>query len=193
MPENQTEIAKNAFLKHQEVADKSLESLIPGIEKSGEILLDVAKNNRFMFACGNGGSAADSQHLVGEWVCRYKDDRKPLRAVALSVDTSVLTAIGNDYGYEEIFKRQVEALGNEGDVLVVFSTSGTSPNVVKAVEQAKKQKLTIIALTGQRGVELNRLADVAVVVPSIETARIQEIHKIIIHIWCEYIDSNLKP
>ena len=191
MTENQEKIAENAFKRHQEIVEKSLTAILPDIKKAGEILLAAAKNSQLLLTCGNGGSAADSQHLTGEWVCRYKDDRKPLRAVALSTDTSTLTAIGNDYGFEDIFRRQIEALGSKDDVLVAISTSGTSPNVVKAIEQAKRQGLKVIALTGESGVGLKSSADVTLVVPSKETARIQEIHELIIHIWCEYIDSEL--
>jgi len=191
MSENQGNIAENAFKRHQEIVEKSLTAILPDIKKAGEILLAAAKNSQLLLTCGNGGSAADSQHLTGEWVCRYKNDRRPLRAIALSTDTSTLTAIGNDYGYEEVFSRQVEALGREDDVLVAFTTSGISPNVVKAINQARKQNLKVIALTGERGIRLKNIADVAIVVPSSETAHIQEIHELIFHIWCEFVDSQL--
>lgn len=191
MPENQDNIAKGAFARHSEVIKKAFDHLLVDIARSAEILLDIAKNNRLLLTCGNGGSAADAQHLSGEWLCRYKNDRRPLRAVSLSTDTSTLTAISNDYSFSDVFSRQIEALGSRGDVLVAISTSGTSSNILKAIEQAKRQDLKVIALTSERGTGLKNMADVAILVPSNETARIQEVHELIIHIWCEFIDSKL--
>jgi len=191
MTENQGNIAENAFKRHQEVITKSLETILPDIQKGSEVLLKVIEGDGLMLACGNGGSAADAQHLSGEWLCRYKNNRKPLRAIALSTDTSTITAIGNDYRFEDIFKRQIEALGRKDDVLVAFTTSGQSPNVLAAINQARNQGLKVIVLTGERGADLKSKVDVAVVVPDTETARIQEIHELILHIWCEYIDYKL--
>jgi len=191
MTENQGNIAENAFKRHQEVITKSLETILPDIQKGSEVLLKVIESDGLMLACGNGGSAADAQHLSGEWLCRYKNNRKPLRAIALSTDTSTITAIGNDYRFEDIFKRQIEALGRKDDVLVAFTTSGQSPNVLAAINQARNQGLKVIVLTGERGADLKSKVDVAVVVPDTETARIQEIHELILHIWCEYIDYKL--
>ena len=122
---------------------------------------------------------------------RYKKDRRPLPAIALTVDTSALTAIGNDYGFEKVFARQIEVLGKPGDVLVAITTSGKSKNILAAIAQAKSQELKVIALTGEAGKELKEMVDVAIVVPSAETARIQEVHELVYHAWCEYIDSEL--
>jgi len=184
-------IIGEAFRRHLAVAEGALREILPAAQKSAEMLLEVVKNGGRILVCGNGGSAADAQHFAGEWVCRYKDDRRPLAAIALTVDTSALTAIGNDYGFENVFSRQVEALGNAGDVLVAFTTSGKSENILNAIQAAKKKGLKIIALTGKKGEDLKNVADAAVVVPSDETARIQEIHELVYHAWCEAVDLGL--
>jgi D-sedoheptulose 7-phosphate isomerase len=146
-----------------------------------------------MLICGNGGSASDAQHLAGELVGRYKGDRVPWPAVALSADTAVLTCIGNDYGYEQVFARQVTALGQAGDVLVVFSTSGRSPNVLRALEAARTRGLTSIALLGRDGGPAAALADLALVVAHAETARIQEAHQFLLHALMDQIEAALLP
>jgi D-sedoheptulose 7-phosphate isomerase len=164
--------------------------IFPDVERSAHVLVTALRRGKKILVCGNGGSAADSQHFAAELVGRYGKKRRALPAIALTTDTSALTAIGNDYGFEDIFKRQVEALGSSGDVLVAFSTSGASKNVLAAIAQARKQKMNIIILTGVRGARLRRRANVLIAVPSSETARIQEIHEIIYHSWCEYIDVH---
>ncbi len=184
-------IIGEAFRRHAKIAEESLAQLLPEIQKAAEMLLGVVNAGRKILVCGNGGSAADAQHLAAEWVCRYKDDRRPLAAIALTANTSALTAIGNDYGFENVFSRQVEALGNDGDVLVVFTTSGKSKNILNAIQAAKKKGLKIIALTGGKGKDLKNVADETIVVPTEETARIQEIHELIYHIWCEFVDKKL--
>ncbi len=189
---SQNPIIGEAFSRHAKIVEESLTQLLPEIQKAAEMLLGVVDAGRKILVCGNGGSAADAQHLAAEWVCRYKDDRPPLAAIALTVDASVLTAIGNDYGFENVFVRQVEALGNDGDVLVVFTTSGKSKNILNAIQAAKKKGLKIIALTGVRGKDLKNVVDATIVVPTEETARIQEIHELIYHIWCEFVDEKLK-
>jgi len=187
----QNSIIEEAFRRHARVTAESLAQLLPEAQKAAEMFLEVIKNSGKILVCGNGGSAADAQHFAGEWVCRYKSDRRPLAAIALTVDTSALTAIGNDYGFEDVFSRQVEALGAPGDALVAFTTSGESPNVLRAIEKAKKKGMKIIALTGEKGKDLKNIADAAIIVPSEETARIQEVHEIIYHAWCEAIDLGL--
>lgn len=184
-------IAADAFRRHLRTVEASLSTVMPAVEKGAQLLLDLVKNNRRLLVCGNGGSAADSQHFAGEWLSRYKADRRPLPATALTTDTSSLTSIGNDYDFEHIFSRQVQALGSPKDILVAFTTSGKSKNILKAIEQAKAQGLAVVVLTGEGGRELEALADVAVVVPSLETARIQEVHELVHHIWCEFLDSEL--
>lgn len=163
---------------------------MPDVEKSGKLLGTTLKKGKKVLVCGNGGSAADSQHFAAELSGRYKKERRALPGIALSTDTSAVTAIGNDYGFERVFARQVEALGQRGDVLVAFSTSGSSPNIIAAIDVARKQKMKVILMTGQKGTAARKLADVAVVVPSEETARIQEMHELVYHSWCEYIDSK---
>lgn len=181
----------DAFKRHQVVAERSLAVVTPDVERASQILIAAIQGNHFVFTCGNGGSAADSQHFSGEFLSRYKDDRRPLRAIALTVDTSALTAIGNDYHFSLVFERKIRGLGAPGDVLVAFTTSGTSKNIVAAVKQAKKQGLKTIVFTGEGGDYLKDMADVVIAVPSRETARIQEVHQIIYHSLCEYIDKIL--
>ncbi|MEK7507726.1 MAG: SIS domain-containing protein [Patescibacteria group bacterium] len=185
------EIINAAFTRNSAVLKKSIEIILPDVRKAAEILLNVAQSDRIMFACGNGGSAADASHLVGEWLCRYKSDRKPLRAISLASELAAVTAIANDYSYEDVFARQLQALGSTGDVLVAITTSGKSRNVIQAIDAAKKKNMKIIVLTGAGGAHLRNSADVVVAVPTTETARIQEIHEIVFHSWCEYVDQNL--
>lgn len=151
----------------------------------------LQSGGKLMF-CGNGGSAADSQHLAAELTGRFIKDRKPLAALALSTDTSALTCIGNDYSFEEVFARQVQGLGRAGDVLVGISTSGNSRNVIRAVEEAKKLGILVIGLLGREGGALRELCDVAIVVPSLVTARIQESHILIGHTLCGLIEQQLR-
>jgi D-sedoheptulose 7-phosphate isomerase len=140
---------------------------------------------------GNGGSAADAQHLAAELVGRYVRERRPLPGLALTVDTSALTSIGNDYGFDQVFARQLEALGSPGDVVVAITTSGTSPNVLAALTVARQKGIAVIGFTGKRGEEFAKLCDVAIVVPSRETSRVQEGHITVGHILCEVIDVGL--
>ena len=168
-----------------------MRQILPDVERGAMLFVAALKRGKKVLVCGNGGSAADSQHFAAELVGRYKGERKALPAIALTVDSSALTSIGNDYGFEAIFSRQVEALGTKGDVLVAISTSGASKNVLAAIASARKKKMRVVALTGEKGRALRRKVDVAVVVPSKETARIQEVHELIFHTWCEHIDSQL--
>jgi D-sedoheptulose 7-phosphate isomerase len=165
------------------------------IAASGAVLAACAAANKRIFFCGNGGSAADSQHLAAELVVRLRSgiERRAIAALALTVDTSVLTAGGNDYGFDNVFARQIEAFGQPGDVLVAITTSGTSPNVVRAVEQAATQGVITVGLLGGNGGTLRSLCNYSVVVPSSVTARIQESHILIGHIWCEMIEEAVAP
>ena len=144
-----------------------------------------------ILVCGNGGSAADAQHFAAELSGRYLKERRPLAGLALTTDTSALTAIGNDYGFDQVFSRQVEALGRPGDLLVGISTSGNSPNVIRAVESAQGLGMRALCLLGRDGGQLAPLADDALVVPSSVTARIQEVHQMVYHFWCEALDELL--
>jgi D-sedoheptulose 7-phosphate isomerase len=165
------------------------------IAACGAVLAVCAAANKRIFFCGNGGSAADSQHLAAELVVRLRSgiERRAIAALALTVDTSVLTAGGNDYGFDNVFARQVEAFGQPGDVLVAISTSGTSPNIVRAVEQATAQGVITVGLLGGNGGTLRSLCNYSVVVPSSVTARIQESHILVGHIWCEMIEEAVAP
>jgi D-sedoheptulose 7-phosphate isomerase len=173
------------------VKRKLAEECSEDILRCGELLAQVALDSGLIMLCGNGGSAADSQHLAAELVVRLRSsvDRRAIGALALTVDTSILTAGGNDYGFEHVFARQVEAYGREGDVLIAISTSGNSENVMAAVEQANADDMHTIGLLGGDGGELKDLVDDYVLVPSSVTARIQEAHILIGHIWCEMIED----
>ena len=156
------------------------EACIGSLRAGGKVLL-----------AGNGGSAADAQHIAGELVSRFEFDRPGLAAVALTTDTSILTAIGNDYGYERLFTRQVQALGRRGDIFVAYSTSGNSPNIVAALQVAREMGLVTVGFTGNRGGSMNALCDHLLAVPAAETPRIQEGHLVLGHILCGLIESTL--
>ncbi|GMV54173.1 MAG: SIS domain-containing protein [Chlorobi bacterium] len=161
----------------------------------GELLASAAVSNALIMLCGNGGSAADSQHIAAELVVRLRGsvERRAIKAMALTVDSSVLTAGGNDYGYNRVFERQVEAFASPGSVLVAISTSGTSANVVQAVTRANMLGVQTVGLLGGSGGVLNGLCTKSVVVPSTNTARIQECHIMIGHLWCEMIEEAVAP
>jgi len=160
------------------------------LEDAIVMCLDCLDRGGKLLTCGNGGSAADAQHLTAELVCRFRSDRAALPSIALTANTSTLTAIGNDYGFEWVFARQVEALARSGDVLIAISTSGTSANVVEAARTAKTMGCKVVALTGAHGGELGSLADALLAVPSGVVARIQEIHGICIHILAEAMEED---
>jgi len=153
------------------------------------VLLSLEQGGKLLF-CGNGGSAADSQHLAAEFVVRFQKNRQALPAIALTTDTSILTAHPNDFDFETVFSRQVEALGQESDVLFALSTSGNSANVVKAAQQAKKQGVFVVGMMGQSEGELKACSDICLQVPSSETARIQEAHMMMGHYLCEQVDER---
>ncbi len=156
--------------------------------QAGELTAKAMKEGRKLMVCGNGGSAADAQHLVAEFVSRLTIDRPALRAVALTTDTSILTAIGNDYSYDNVFERQVEALGNPGDVLLAISTSGNSKNCVKALKLAKQMGIHTVAYTGNNGGAMAALAGINVIIPSDTTMNIQESHLALEHIFCMVVE-----
>jgi D-sedoheptulose 7-phosphate isomerase len=145
-----------------------------------------------LFFAGNGGSAADAQHLATEYVVRYQTTRPAMRAVALTTDTSLLTACANDMGFDEVFARQVEALAEPGDLLILHSTSGESPNVIRAAQSARARGVTVVAFLGKSGGQLKDLADLSLIVPAAETARIQELHLAIEHVICDLVEDRLK-
>lgn len=159
------------------------------IQELGEILVACLRYGNRVFLCGNGGSAADAQHIAAEMVCRFETNRRALPAIALTTDTSALTAIGNDFGYDRVFARQVEALARPGDVLIGISTSGNSSNIIAAVEQANEMGVVTIGLLGGEGGKLVDMVAHSLVVPTHVTARVQECHILIGHIWCGMIDE----
>ena len=175
-----------------EVKRQTAASCARSIAKAAAVIAEAFLYGRKLLLCGNGGSAADCQHMAAELVSRFsKDlDRRALPAIALTTDTSFLTAFGNDCGFEGIFERQVEALGVPGDLLIGISTSGNSPNVIRAVETARKRNMGTIALTGNGG-RLAAMADIAIAVPSVDTQYIQEAHLAVEHILCELVESML--
>ena len=165
------------------------EGLEDCVSLAGSAIISCLRNGNKLLSCGNGGSAADALHLSEELVGRYLVDRPPLPAICLNSDVTALTCIANDYGYDEIFARQVRALGKPGDILVGFSTSGNSPNVLAAFQQAKELGIETILLTGKDGGKAKKTCDHEIIVPSQTTARIQEVHTIILHQWLEGIDA----
>lgn len=172
----------------------SLESLLDPIATAGNQMLRCLLDGKKILCCGNGGSAGDAQHFSAELLNRFERERPGLPAIALTTDSSTITAIANDYRYEEIFSKQVSALGGSGDVLLAISTSGNSPNVVAAIEAAHDREMTVVALTGKDGGTMAPLlqdADTEIRVPSSRTARIQEVHLVVIHCLCDYIDTQL--
>jgi D-sedoheptulose 7-phosphate isomerase len=169
---------------------KRIAGLKPMVCDMGDRLARTLKNGNKILICGNGGSASDSQHFAAEIVGRFYKDRKALPAIALTTDTSIITAVANDYGYEDVFSRQTEALGTPGDMLVGLSTSGNSENIIQAFQSAKNQQMTAIALTGGDGGRLAGLADFCINVPCEQTPRIQEAHAFILHFWAEQIEST---
>ena len=180
------------LLQSAEIKRQTAANCAGSIAKAADVIADAFLSGRKLLLCGNGGSAADCQHMAAEFVSRLsKDlDRRALPAIALTTDTSFLTAFGNDCGFEGIFERQVEALGNAGDVLIGISTSGNSPNVIRAVEAARKRNIPTIALTGNGG-RLAATADVVIAVPSTDTQYIQETHLAVEHILCELVEFML--
>jgi D-sedoheptulose 7-phosphate isomerase len=166
------------------------ESIHAAVLEAGRITAEAMKSGRKLMVCGNGGSAADSQHLVAEFVSRLTVDRPALRAVALTTDTSILTAIGNDYDYSNVFERQVEALGLPGDVLLAISTSGNSKNCVKALQLARTLGIHTISYTGNTGGAMKDLSDINVIIPSSVTMNIQESHLALEHIFCMIVERH---
>ncbi len=179
------------FLAHQETIVKVIETMQEPLEEASKIAVETLKNGNKILLCGNGGSAADAQHFAAELTGRYKTERRGLPGIALTTDTSALTAIGNDYGYDRVFDRQVEALASKGDLLIGISTSGNSTNVINALKVARDLGCKTIGLTGRDGGKMNELCDINLVVPSNDTPRIQEMHILFEHTICQIIDNEL--
>ena len=178
-------------LQEHQLLFQNLGALEGVINEASELIAKAFATGNKLMLCGNGGSAADSQHIAAEMTGRFIKDRKPLPAIALTTDTSVLTCIANDYSFEDVFARQIAALGRADDVLIAISTSGNSGNVIKAMHVAKELDIKLIALSGRDGGEMKALADLSIIVPSQITARIQEAHIFIGHVTCGIIETEL--
>jgi D-sedoheptulose 7-phosphate isomerase len=183
-------IIQSNLKEHMEVFSQihTLEDDIKGI---ANLIIMSLKNDKTIYWCGNGGSASDAQHLTGELIGRFKGNRRPLKSISLNADSAVMTCIVNDYGYEHLFSRQLQALGTEGDILVGISTSGNSDNVNNAFKVAKDIKIHTVGLLGKGGGKSFRLVDHSILIPSQSTARIQEMHITVGHILCELIEEGL--
>lgn len=182
---------RQIFDEHARVFEEARENLLPDLQKAAEVAEACLASGNKLLVFGNGGSAADAQHFAAELVGRFEQDRRPLPAVALTVDTSLLTAVGNDHGFEQIFARQVEALGGPGDLLVAISTSGNSANVIRAADKGREMGCRLIGLTGEEGGQLADRADVLIAAPSGTVARIQEIHELCLHALAAWLERRL--
>ncbi|MDH3399534.1 MAG: phosphoheptose isomerase [Chromatiales bacterium] len=185
---------KLLFADSIEVKQRAMEQLAPSIAAAGQLMTDCLLNNGKILSCGNGGSAGDAQHFSSEMLNRFEMERPGLPAMALTTDSSTLTSIANDYCYEDIFSKQVRALGQPGDCLLAISTSGNSENVLRAVQAAHERNVQVVALTGRDGGKMAgiyREGDVELRVPATSTARIQEVHLLVIHCLCDLIDRRL--
>jgi len=186
------ELIKHNFVQSVETKQNAQQTMLEPIANAVNLIVEAFQSGKKMLICGNGGSAADAQHFAAEFTGRYEMERVPLPAVALTTDTSALTAIGNDYGFDVVFSKQVEALGQSGDVLYAISTSGNSGNVIKAIEAAKARGMHIIAMVGKDGGKIAQMLsgkDVNLCVPAQRTARIQEVHLLTLHTICDAVDT----
>ena len=175
------------------LAVRTADALAPEIARAASLMRRTLDGGGTLFFCGNGGSAADAQHMATEYVVRYMRTRRALAAIALTTDTSLLTAAGNDFGFEEIFARQVEALVRPGDLLVIHSTSGNSPNILRAADVARAKGVAVLSLTARDGGALRERSDITLIVPTDRTDRAQEIHLCVQHLICEVIEEALAP
>jgi len=183
------QVVLGAIATHRKLVDEFERSGADEVVKAAEMIINCYNNGGCVYICGNGGSAADAQHIAGELIGRFKIDRKAMAAVALSTDTSILTCVGNDYGFDDIFARQVEGLVRQGDVLWAFSTSGTSVNVLNAVKTAKDVGAYILSFTGKKESPLGELSDVCLAVDAPGSAAAQEVHQIAYHAICELVEK----
>lgn len=182
---------KDILLESIQVKEELLRNYVSQIKDIADLMIESLKKGGKVILCGNGGSAADAQHIAAEFIGRFKKDRSALAAISLTTNTSVLTSLANDYGYDVVFAKQVEALGQKNDIVVGISTSGKAKNVALALKQAKKQNLKTVALTGGDGGDIAKFAEVSFIVPSAVTARIQEAHITVGHIICELVEQAL--
>lgn len=187
---NKFKLIKNNLDQHKIILETINDKEIKKISEFYNILLLTIKKGGTIFWCGNGGSASDSQHLAAELIGRYKSNRKPLKSISLNSDTSVLTCIANDFGYEQIFSRQLEGIANEKDVLIVITTSGNSKNIINVIKTAKRKKMKVIGFLGKSGGACKKLIKNKIIINSNITARIQEMHIMIGHILCDLIEEK---
>ena len=181
----------NGLLELGRLATAVSETLGPELDRALAMVRDTVRAGGTLFFCGNGGSAADAQHLATEYVVRYLRDRRAYPAIALTTDTSLLTAAANDFGFEHVFARQVQALGRRGDLLIIHSTSGNSPNVLHAADAARSQGMSILAFSARDGGKLKAVADHSIIIPTDRTDRAQELHLCIEHLICELVEREL--
>lgn len=188
--ETTKKLIEQSVQTHKQMVEQFLGEGLEAVSSAASAITKSVERGGCVYICGNGGSAADAQHIAGELVGRFQRERKAIAAVALSTDTSVMTSIANDYGYEDIFSRQVEALVNAGDVLWGISTSGNSPNVVAAARLAKQKEVFVLAFTGRKNSELEQIADVCLCAAAETTFHSQQIHQIAYHIICDLVEQN---
>jgi D-sedoheptulose 7-phosphate isomerase len=181
----------SGLLELARIATEVSQALAPDLDVALDMVRETVRNGRTLFFCGNGGSAADAQHLATEYVVRFMRNRRAYPAIALTTDTSLLTAAANDFGFDQIFARQVEALGKPGDLLIIHSTSGNSPNVLLAAEAARREGLRVLAFSARDGGSLRALANHSVIIPTDRTDRAQELHLCIEHLICEMVEREL--
>jgi len=188
--ETDTEVAAHLIEENIKTGKLTL-NLAPQIEKAAKLVINALKNDKKILLAGNGGSAAMAMHIAAEFTGRYKLERKALPAIALTTDLAAITAISNDYGFDVIFERQLQALANEGDVFIALSTSGNSKNLIKAVEAAKKLNVKVIGLLGKDGGKMKNTPNAEIIIPSDNTPQIQEAHLMVLHIICELVEKEL--
>ena len=187
-----SEVVESEFNSHKSILEQTVRQSSQMIELLSMLIVKCFQGGNKVLLCGNGGSAADAQHIAGEFINRFRFDRGPLPAIALTTDSSIITCVGNDSSFEYVFSRQVEALANRGDIFVGISTSGTSPNVLRAAEAAKAQGAITVGFTGEKGKNmLGAMCDYALVVPSADTARIQECHEFVWHVICGLVENKI--
>ena len=187
------EIIKSNFIENQKTNLISVNEILPSIESATDYLISMINSSGKLMSCGNGGSSGDAQHITSEFVNRFEIERKEMPAISLNSDTATMTSIGNDYGYEYIFSKQINAIGYEKDVLMAFTTSGNSKNILEAINVAQKKNIKVLLVTGGNGGKAQNLMgsdDVSIIIPSNRTSRIQEMTLIVIHSICECIDKH---
>ena len=187
------EIIKSNFIENQKTNLISVNEILPSIESATDYLISMINNSGKLMSCGNGGSSGDAQHITSEFVNRFEIERKEMPAISLNSDTATMTSIGNDYGYEYIFSKQINAIGCEKDILIAFTTSGNSKNILEAISAAKKKSIKVLLVAGGNGGKAQNLIgpdDVSIIIPSNRTSRIQEMTLIVIHSICECIDKH---